>query len=148
MAAIDVKLTDPKKFSNWKNGSECGHARSSFKVVKICWLEVQMVNDLVSVVAGPVGFTHECIEVKYECTECGATGYFTAELLGISEGKGKRFSCGRYEANTQVVDGREVEPESMTVEDVETKFNKMGEDYNLFTNNCKHWAKSFWSMLD
>ena len=86
--------------------------------------------------------SHECIEILYECEECGNSQRFTAE---INKKKNTYFGCGYYEYE---YDERSWHvPRSMTVEDAERIYCQLGKRYNILVNNCMHWCSRYWNRV-
>ena len=66
--------------------------------------------------------------------------------LGKSKkGGGTYFRCGYYSIEKDA--RRTRKPESMTVADVESRYNRMGSHYNLVFDNCSHWSWQLWHEL-
>lgn len=154
--------SNPEKYADWERKSECCGNRSYYKVVELRWIRVPMCNVhatnsveaarwMLTPAFAPLldktvksDLSHECIEAVYTCDYCGTGNQmrFTAEILG----KGNiRFVRGYY--RTEKDARHEPAHGSMTEADVEKKVNKMGTDYDFFTNNCSHWCTRLWAKL-
>ena len=156
--------SNPEGHAEWKDGTECCHARSCYKVTEVRWIRVPMANDFVTGTAevgrwvvgfGTLGLStvvnggikdlsHECIEIVYTCQRCpsGNWARFTAEIMGKRD---TQFRCGYYSIEKDA--RRTYKPRSLTVAEVEGKYNEMGDDYNLVFDNCSHWASTLWNKL-
>lgn len=160
--------SSPEHHARWEDGTECHHPRSCYKVTELRWIRVPMANDfatgaaevgrwtvgiatlgLSAVVNGGIkDLSHECIEIVYTCERCAPGNWqrFTAENLGKEKkGGGTYFRCGYYSLEKDA--RRTRKPESMTVADVESKYNRMGSYYNFVFENCSHWSGQLWQEL-
>jgi hypothetical protein len=86
--------------------------------------------------------SHECIEILTECTRCGNSPRFTADLRDQDE---KSFRCGYY--GKEYSARHTFEPSSMTLAYVKKKYDGMGTSYGLVNGNCCHWASKLWDKL-
>lgn len=158
------KSSNPEHYARWKAGAECCHPRSCYKVTELRWIRVPMASDfatgaaevgrwtvgiatlgLSAVVNGGIkDLSHECIEIVYTCERCAPGNWqrFTTEIMGKRD---TYFTCGYYSIEK---DARHThKPASMTVADVESKYNQMGSYYNFMFENCSHWCSQMWHEL-
>lgn len=150
------------EYAEWKEGTECGHSYSSYRVTEIRWIRVPMSSDFVrgATEAGRVmvgvltmGFStwvnggikdlsHECIEILATCKCCGNSQRFTAEILG---GGDTSFLCGYY---SQEYNARQTyKPSSMTLSYIKEKYDGISSSYDFVFKNCSHWCSELWSKL-
>ena len=149
---------DPDKHAEWTPRSHC-HSYEDLKVTKIRWIKVPMANPAATGSANfGIGllrgltfglsatidkdFSHECIEILYECKVCGKSGTFTAEILGEDANS---FRCGFY--NNEICECKSKRPHSMTVAYAKGRYDEMDSSYSFIGNNCSHWSRRLWDKL-
>ena len=122
------------------NGFVTGAAETGRWVVGFATLGLSTVVN-----GGIKDLSHECIEIIYTCERCAPGNWqrFTAEIENAEDGKS--LECGYY---SREKDARHTyKPSSLTVAEVERKFNEMDSDYDLVNNNCSHWCSRLWNKL-
>lgn len=156
--------SNPEKHGEWTSPSECSCGEDYLYVKKVRWIKVPMSPDSsriawdvgrpVLAVVWPLAFaatrggvkdlSHECIELLYTCNKdsCRKSGRYTAEILAQDD---KRFQHGYY--SSELGEVKSYTPSSMTIAYARTKFNEMGESYNLVYNNCSDWSSELWRKL-
>jgi len=169
MGSSSLSTSGANKYGKWRDlydYEKCEHDKEQKEVKIVRWISVPMTNNFIYLWITSArlftyffnreieeklkrkNLTHDCVEALIKCKVCGKISFYTLEYSS----SGREIHSGRYKIYQKIDGVYEYEPENMNLKDLYDIFHNVwhnisGKDYNIFSRNCKDYAKSICHYL-
>mmetsp|Transcript_5262 Transcript_5262/g.8671 ORF Transcript_5262/g.8671 Transcript_5262/m.8671 type:complete len:186 (-) Transcript_5262:104-661(-) len=147
------------------DSTACDCASQHKEIIHLAWIECDIMNLSIKRLTNcgrilSFGFfeqkakfmdiTHDAIECTVDCSLCNKNNQCLTFDYCVS---GKRYRCGQYKKQYEpkkVVYPKDMKSKTQTLEDLERIFVEIkprSSIYNMYSNNCKHFAVAFWRLF-